>query len=276
MRWNSSARSRRSGSFVGEAAQPVGAHLHVGDLVGEHPVLAELEDRVAGLVAELLHRAEHVDREALERAVHAAEAQHRVGVARGREEERRLGVLTDLGAHVVAELDRDLAVAGLVPALARHVELELERRRRRRRSRNRCGRRLRAPGSHRRRCRASASGNARRRRGGRRPSWPDRCCAARSWRRAGSKMRSSILVRTNRSSRASSDSARNFFIRLYLLRGFSQATGTGDAARRQVQLLRALAWRRGRPLHLFGRVDQRLEQHLAVAPVLELVLQDER
>ena len=31
----------------GEAAQPVGAHLHVGDLVGQHPVLAEVEDRVA-------------------------------------------------------------------------------------------------------------------------------------------------------------------------------------------------------------------------------------
>src|SRR5690606_6646285 len=31
-----------------------------------------------------------------------------------------------LGAHVVAELDGDLAVAGLVPALAGHVELQLE------------------------------------------------------------------------------------------------------------------------------------------------------
>ncbi len=38
---------------VGEPAQPVGAHLHVGDLVGQHPVLAELEHRVARLVAEL-------------------------------------------------------------------------------------------------------------------------------------------------------------------------------------------------------------------------------
>ena len=36
------------GVVRGEAAQPVGAHLHVGDLVGEHPVLAELEHRVAG------------------------------------------------------------------------------------------------------------------------------------------------------------------------------------------------------------------------------------
>ena len=87
--------------LLGEAAQPVRAHLHVGDLVGEHPVLAELEHRVARLGAELLHGAEDVDREALEHAVHAAEAQHRVGVARGGEQEGRLGVLTDLGAHVV-------------------------------------------------------------------------------------------------------------------------------------------------------------------------------
>ncbi len=100
----------------------------MGDLVGEHPVLAELEDRVARVVAELLHRVEDVDREAFERTVHAAEAQDRVGVARRLVEERRLAVLADLGAHVVAELHRDLAVAGLVPALAGHVELELERR----------------------------------------------------------------------------------------------------------------------------------------------------
>ena len=45
----------------GEAPQPVGAHLHVGDLVGEHPVLAELEHRVAGDVAELAHRVEDVE-----------------------------------------------------------------------------------------------------------------------------------------------------------------------------------------------------------------------
>ncbi len=33
----------------------------MGDLVGEHPVFAELEVRVAGDVAELLHLREHVD-----------------------------------------------------------------------------------------------------------------------------------------------------------------------------------------------------------------------
>ena len=116
------------GILLGQAAQPVGAHLHVRHFVGEHPVFAELEDRVAALAAKVLHRVEHVDRQAFERAVHAAQAQHRVGVARGGEQERRLGVLADLGAHVVAELHGDLAVTGLVPALARHVELELERR----------------------------------------------------------------------------------------------------------------------------------------------------
>ena len=51
---------------LGDGAQPVGAHLHVGDLVGEHPVLAEVEDGVTGQVAEVAHRVEHVDGEALE------------------------------------------------------------------------------------------------------------------------------------------------------------------------------------------------------------------
>ena len=110
----------------GELAEPVGAHLHVGDLVGEHPVLAELEHRVAGDVAELAHRVEHVDGEPFEGAVHAGEAQHGIGVAGGLVEEGALAELAELGAHVAAELDADLAVAGLVPALAGHVELELE------------------------------------------------------------------------------------------------------------------------------------------------------
>jgi hypothetical protein len=99
----------------------------VGDLVGEHPVLAELEHGVAAAVAELPHRVEHVDGEALEGAVDAGEAQHGVGVAGGFVEERRLAVLADAGAHPLAQLDRDLAVAGFVPALAGHVELQLER-----------------------------------------------------------------------------------------------------------------------------------------------------
>ena len=174
-RWNSRARSWRRLVVRGEAAQPVRAHLHVGDLVGEHPVLAELEHRVAGDVAELAHRVEDVDGQALERPVHAGEAQHGVGVAGGLVEERRLGELADLGAHPVAELDGDLAVAGLVPALAGHVELELEgdlarcprRCRCRPRSPSRCGRRPRGPGSRPRRCRASARGPRRGRRRGR-------------------------------------------------------------------------------------------------------------
>src|SRR3546814_1996062 len=79
-----------------QLAEPVGAHLHVGHLVGQHPVLAELEHRVAGQVAELLHGVEDVDGEALEGAVDARQAQDRVGVARGLEEERVLAELADL------------------------------------------------------------------------------------------------------------------------------------------------------------------------------------
>src|SRR6188472_4126667 len=110
----------------------------------------------------------------------------------------------------------------------------------------------------------------------------------------GSNTRSSILVRTKRSSRASSDSARNFFIRLLpparthcSCRGrlhaplpcgrcavVSKATGACDATRRHVQRLQLLVSARG-PLSFLRSVDQRLQQHLAVAPGLELVLQDE-
>src|SRR5205085_12544560 len=43
----------------GEAPQPVGAHLHVGDLIGQHPVLAQRHDRVAAFHAELAHGVEH-------------------------------------------------------------------------------------------------------------------------------------------------------------------------------------------------------------------------
>ena len=98
----------------------------MGDLVGQHPVLAEVQHRVVGAVAVIAHRVEHVDGEAFERPVDAGEAQHRIGVARGLEQQDLLGELADLGAHVLAELDRDLAVASLVPALTRHVELQLE------------------------------------------------------------------------------------------------------------------------------------------------------
>ena len=79
-------------------------------------------------LAEVAHGVEHVDGEAFEGPVHAGEAQHRVGVARRLVEQRLLGELADLGAHVLGELHRDLDVAGLVPALPGHVELQLERR----------------------------------------------------------------------------------------------------------------------------------------------------
>src|SRR5262249_462424 len=115
------------GIVLREPAQPVGAHLHVRHLVGEHPILARREHRVARDVAELLHRVEHVDRQPLGAAVPAVRAQQRSPGARGLVEDRRLADLADLGAHVLGELDRDLAVARLVPRLTGHVELELER-----------------------------------------------------------------------------------------------------------------------------------------------------
>ena len=98
----------------------------MGDLVGQHPVLAEVQDRIVGAAAVVAHGVEHVDGEALEGPVHAGEAQHGIGVAGRLEQQRLLGELADLGAHVLGELDRDLDVAGLVPALAGHVELHGE------------------------------------------------------------------------------------------------------------------------------------------------------
>src|SRR6476469_1854169 len=93
----------------------------------------------------------------------------------------------------------------------------------------------------------------------------------------GSKKASSMRLRTKRSSRANSASGRSFFIvhSLSCLNpGFAQATRACDAARSHDQHLElALAPRR--TLHLLGRIDQRLEQHLAVAPVFELVLEGE-
>jgi len=99
----------------------------VGDLVGEHPVLAELEERVIGELAEFLHLGEHVDRKALERSVHAGKAEHRIVRACSFEQHGVLLELPDLGAHPVGQLGADLDVARFVPRLAGHVELQLER-----------------------------------------------------------------------------------------------------------------------------------------------------
>ena len=79
-------------------------------------------------VAVLPHRVEHVDGQALEGAVHTTQPEDRVLVAGGLEQHHLLAELADLRAHVLGELHRDLDVTGLVPALARHVELQLERR----------------------------------------------------------------------------------------------------------------------------------------------------
>ena len=112
--------------ILGDLAQPVRAHLHVGDLVGEHPVLAELEVRVAGEIAELLHLGEHVDRQALEGAVDTGEPQDRIVRAGRLEQDGVLRELSEFGAHPGGQLDADLHVPRLVPRLARHVELEFE------------------------------------------------------------------------------------------------------------------------------------------------------
>ena len=112
---------------LGELAQPGAAHLHVGHLVGQHPVLAEVQHRVVHVGGEVAHGGEHVDGQALERTVDAGETEHRVGVACGFEQRHGLAELADLGAHVIAEPQADLDVTGLVPALAGHVELHRER-----------------------------------------------------------------------------------------------------------------------------------------------------
>ena len=195
--WNSRARVAAVGVVLGDLAQPGGAHLHVGHLVGQHPVLGEAQDRVVHVVGEVAHRGEHVDGEAFEGAVDAGQPEHRVGVAGGLEQRDGLAVLADLGPHVVAELHRDLDVAGLVPALAGHVELQRERDLVGGRSRRRCVRHPRGPGSRRRRCRASAAGPDR---PPRRPPGPSG--APRRRRGRVSANRSAVVIRWNRSSRA--------------------------------------------------------------------------
>ncbi len=59
----------------------------MGDFVGEHPVFAELEERVADGLAELAHGVEHVDGESFERPIHTGEAHDGVGVTGGLVEE---------------------------------------------------------------------------------------------------------------------------------------------------------------------------------------------
>ena len=100
----------------------------MGHLVGQHPILREAHHRVLSRDAEVAHRVEHVDGQTFESAVHATQAEDGIVGTSGLEEEGVLGELAQLDAHVVEQLHRDLAVAGLVPRLAGHVELELVRR----------------------------------------------------------------------------------------------------------------------------------------------------
>ncbi len=78
------------------------------------------------------------------------------------------------------------------------------------------------------------------------------------------------------SSRASSSTGNEppHQLRLHGLTDAADRARAGDAAGGQHQLLE-LGLVARRPLDLFGGLDERLDQHLAVAPVLELVLQGE-
>ena len=96
------------------------------DLVGEHPVLAELEHRVTGDGSEVLHCGEHVDGETLECPVDTGETKDRVGVARRFIQQGVLGEFAQFGAHVIGQHHRNFAVARLVPTLTSHVELQFE------------------------------------------------------------------------------------------------------------------------------------------------------
>ena len=113
---------------LGQFAQPGAAHLHVGDLVGEHPVLTEVQHWVVHVLGEVAHGREHIDRQAFQRAIDTSETKHGIGVAGSLEQGDGLAELADVGAHVVAEEQADLDVASFVPALARHVQLQRERR----------------------------------------------------------------------------------------------------------------------------------------------------
>ena len=115
------------GVVLRNLAQPIRAHFHVGHFVGEHPVLGVVQHVVVHLDGEIAHGGEHVDGQTLECPVHAGEAEHRVGMAGGLEQGNGFAELTDVGAHVVAEFQTDLHMAGFIPALAGHVELHGER-----------------------------------------------------------------------------------------------------------------------------------------------------
>ena len=102
------------------------------------------------------------------------------------------------------------------------------RARRRCRSPSTCDRRPRAPGSRRRRCRASAGGRRRARRRRRAERRCGRCSGAVAALR-GSKTTSSILMRSNRSSRASSSTGRIRFIGSDLLDWTASVNVPGQA-----------------------------------------------
>ena len=113
---------------LGQPGQPLRAHAHVGDLVGQHEVHGALEDGIAHLLADVDELVEDVAGQALEAPVDAGHPRGGVLGAGAAPEDRRLRVLADVAAQVLQEADVDLDVAGLVPDLARHVHGELPRR----------------------------------------------------------------------------------------------------------------------------------------------------
>ncbi len=110
----------------GDLAKPSGTHVHMCDFIGQHVVLAERQNRIGGFPSELSHLSEHVDRQALQTAIHSSKAKRRIVVASGLEQRGRLDIFSELTTHVFGQLDRDLTMPGFVPALAGHVKLQLE------------------------------------------------------------------------------------------------------------------------------------------------------
>src|SRR4029453_8492331 len=110
---------------LGELGEPLRAHAHVGDLVGEPEVPRPLQDGIAHLPGDVDELVEDVAGQALEAAVHARHPGGRVLRAGAAPEDGRLRELAHIAVEVLEEPEIDLQMAGLVPHLAGHVHGEL-------------------------------------------------------------------------------------------------------------------------------------------------------
>ena len=115
------------GIGAGELLDPVAAETNVGQLVGEDEIDGLLHDRIVRRLRVVDHRPEGIARESFEAPVDPGDPQGRIVGARRLEERGRLRVVAYLDAHVLEQLFKDLAVPGLVPALAGHVHSEFPR-----------------------------------------------------------------------------------------------------------------------------------------------------